>query len=63
MIDPKLQAAAEQGIEYVCEVFVPNLRRIFDKAKETGFTDDQAMSFCLKYIETAMWNGPQTMYP
>lgn len=63
MIDPKLQAAAEQGIEYACEVFVPTLRRMYEKAISEGFSVEQAMVICIKYMEVALWQGPKTMYP
>lgn len=63
MLDPKLRAQTEQGVEYFCEVFVPSIRRMFEKAISEGFTIEQAMTICLKYMEVTLWTGPQTMYP
>lgn len=45
MLDPKIQAEIDQGIQHMIDVFPTVLYRMFIAYKKEGFTDEQSMEF------------------
>jgi len=57
MIDDKMRADFDQGIAAMMELWPPMWRQLFDRLKEEGFTEQQAMDLLKTYILSQGVNG------